>query len=105
MAVNGSSHNSVAIQVNCEATAAATMKARKEDDKKIKDARIAASTKMAEDIFGQNVLNVRHLQKNYLPLNASLRRQKDSWKIRKEMLKIKRNLQILHQFCKLKSEL
>ena len=40
---------------NCEATAAATMKARKEDDKKIKDARIAASTKMAEDIFGQNV--------------------------------------------------
>ena len=74
MAVNGSSHNSVPIQVNCEATAAATMKARKEDDKKIKDARIAASTKMAEDVFGAECLKCKVLTEELPAIKCELKK-------------------------------
>ena len=72
--VSGSGHDSVAIQVNREATTAATKKARKEDDRKKKEARIAASTKMAQEIFAAECSKCKALTEELSVIKCDLKK-------------------------------
>ena len=66
------SHDSQMTEVICDATAAATKKARKEDSRKKKEAKIAAASKMAEDIFGADCVKCKALKEELSVIKCKL---------------------------------
>ena len=66
------SHDSQMTEVNCDATGAAAKKARKEDSRKKKEAKIAAAGKMAEDIFGADCMRCKVLKEELSAIKSKL---------------------------------